>query len=721
MNRIVVFFYTFFKTHKGVFYTLLISLFLVFGYFTSRISFQDDITKMIPDDASTSKYKSAIKDIRILDKIIVSFTADQPGMEDSLIAVADRFVADLNTQKQAQTLITEIRNEIDETRVAGVYELLYNNLPVYLSPEDYVRIDSITTDTAIKESIDRGYHKLISPASVVLKQFVLKDPLALSASALGKLQGMQAEENYELYNGHIFRKDRKTLVVFITPVHPPNKTGENGALIDLLNKEAQTFDTENIQVTYFGAAAVAVANARQIEADIRIIATTAMLVILAFLYLFYRSWSLPFLMISPILFGGVFSLAIIYFIKGSISAIAIGAGSVIIGIALDYSFHVFAHYQHTRSVKAVVNDIATPMLIGSISTVGAFFSLLYVHSEILSDFGLFAGLCLIGASLFALIFLPHLIESFVSATQLDKNDRVTKSKSFILKLIQIQPEKNKLFIGCIAALTLVFVYFSNDVSFDSDLSKINYMSDELRSAENALYENDTTAGKSIFMIFKGKTISEALYRNETALPVIDSLKQKQIIHRYAGISGLLPSDSIQLKRIAHWNAYWTPEKIARVKQSVSLHATALGFTPEAFTPFFDLLAKKYSVMNAGDKTFLQDVFLKDYIQQDSNGVAVLASMRVPQKTGSDVYSTFDAISGLTILDRQLFYNKFLVIVKDDFNQILMSSSMLVFLILLISYGIFIPVFEGSLEARAQRHSLTHIFRMLYNKQIRIVL
>jgi predicted exporter/SAM-dependent methyltransferase len=686
MNRIVVFFYEFFKTNKPVFYTVLISLFVAFGYFTSKISFQDDITKMIPDDASTNKYKTAIQDIRILDKIIVSFTTDQDGMEDSLIAAADRFVSDLNAQPQSHTWITEIRNEIDETRVAEVYELLYNNLPVYLSPSDYARIDSITTDSSIKESIDRGYHKLISPASLVLKQFVLKDPLAISSSALGKLQGMQAEENYELYNGHIFRKDKKTLVVFITPKYPPNKTRENGPLIDMLNKAAQTYSGATVNVNYFGAAAVAVANARQIEADIKIIATTAILVILVFLYLFYRSWSLPFLMMSPILFGGVFSLAMIYLIKGSISAIAIGAGSVIIGIALDYSFHVFAHYQHTRSIKAVVNDIATPMLIGSVSTVGAFFSLLYVHSEILSDFGLFAGLCLIGASLFALFFLPHLIEAFVSEKQLDKNEEVTKAKSFILKVIQVQPEKSKLFIGCIAVLTLIFVYFSNRVSFDSDLSKINYMSDELRAAENALYQNDTSAGKSVFLLFKGKTISEAIYRNETALPIIDSFKKQDIIHRYAGISGLLPSDSIQLKRIAAWNAYWTPEKIAQVQQSVAVHATALGFRPEAFTPFFELLSKKYAVMRAEDKTFMQHVFLKDYIQQDSNGVVVIASMRVPQTVDNKVYSTFDKIPGLTILDRQLFYNKFLVIIKDDFNQILMSTSILVFLILLISYG-----------------------------------
>ncbi len=685
MSRIVVFFYEFFKAKKALFYVVLLSLFLVFGYFASRITLQEDITKMIPDDKTTKDYKTAIQEIRILDKIIVSISADSAGMEDSLIACAEQFVQKVNDQPASASLISEVRFKIEEDRLAGVYNLLYNNLPVYLAPEDYKRIDSITTDSAIAESVQRGYHKLISPASFVLKEFVLKDPLSISASALGKLQGMQAEDSYELYNGCIFRKDRKTLVIFLTPTHPANKTGLNGPLIDLLNTARDSSEAQftTFNVDYFGAAAVAVSNARQIERDIKVIATAALVLILVFLYIFYRSWSLPILMLSPIAFGGIFSLSMVYFIQGSISAIAIGAGSVIIGIALDYSFHVFAHYKHTRSIHAVVNDIATPMMIGSISTVGAFFSLLYVHSDILSDFGLFAGLCLIGASLFSLLFLPHLIETF---NPVKASDDEHTAEPAIMKFIHIKPEMSKWFVIIVGILTAVFVYFSNRVSFDSDLSKINYMSEELKAAENKLYQNDTSAGKSIFMIFKGKTISDALYKNEEALVIIDSLKKKELVHRYAGISALLPSDSIQKQRIALWHAYWTPEKIARIEQSVSKHAVALGFKAEAFNPFFELLKKQYAPMNEEDKTFMKDVFLKDYIQSDSNGVAVLASMRLPLTVTSDIYKPFERVEGLTILDRQLFYNKFLLIVKDDFNQILLSSSLLVFAILLISYG-----------------------------------
>lgn len=689
MNRIVVAIYEFLKNRKGLFYSILISLFVVLGFFASRIALEKDITKMIPDDKSTIGYKSTIQNVRILDKIIVSFQADSSGMEDTLIAAAEKFVADLKSDSILNGLLSDIRYRVDDERIAGVTDLIYSNLPLYLSGSDYERIDSLTSEEGIKAGVDRSYHTLVSPSSIVLKQFVLKDPLSISTPAFMKFSSMQADESYELQNGYIFRKNKNTLVVFLTPTNASNKTDINGTLIDGLDQTITSTQAQfkHLEVDYFGAAAVAVANARQIEKDIKVISTLAIIIILGFLYFFYRSWSLPLLMITPIAFGGIFSLTIIYFIQGTISAIAIGAGSVIIGIALDYSFHVFAHYQHTRNIKTVVSDIAVPMMIGSISTVGAFFSLLFVHSDILSDFGLFAGLCLIGASLFALFFLPHLIEHFSGISKIDSGShKQNKAESFLLKWIERTPVTNKWFVTTIIVVTLVLGYFSNRVTFDSDLSTMNYMPETLKASEKKLYESDSNTGKAVFFIFKGATISEALYRNEEALILIDSLKGKGQIQSYAGISGLLPSDSVQLQRIATWKAYWTPEKVANVQQYISKYSGDHGFNKSAFQPFFESLSKDYTVMNTEHRAFLQEVFLQDYVQLDSNNVTVLASMRIPTTFLTENYNLFDRIEGLTILDRQLFYNKFLTIVKDDFNQILLSSSLFVFLILLISYG-----------------------------------
>ena len=95
-------------------------------------------------------------------------------------------------------------------------------------------------------------------------------------------------------------------------------------------------------------------------------------------------------MMLPVLFGGLFSLALIALSRGTISSIALGAGSIVLGIAVNYSLHFFSHYKHCGSVEQTISDLVSPMTIGSITTVGSFFSLMLLQSQILNDFGLFA-------------------------------------------------------------------------------------------------------------------------------------------------------------------------------------------------------------------------------------------------------------------------------------------------------------------------------------------
>jgi predicted RND superfamily exporter protein len=70
---------------------------------------------------------------------------------------------------------------------------------------------------------------------------------------------------------------------------------------------------------------------------------------------------------------------------------------------------VFNHYRHLPDIRQVIRDLAMPMTVGSLTTVGGFLCLQFVKSPMLQDVGLFAAFSLIGASLFSLIILPHLV------------------------------------------------------------------------------------------------------------------------------------------------------------------------------------------------------------------------------------------------------------------------------------------------------------------------
>lgn len=63
------------------------------------------------------------------------------------------------------------------------------------------------------------------------------------------------------------------------------------------------------------------------------------------------------------IFGAGFSLAVLFLIKGSVSGIAIGAGSIVLGIAINYSLHFYTHYRHTGSIIQNLKDLAEPMTV----------------------------------------------------------------------------------------------------------------------------------------------------------------------------------------------------------------------------------------------------------------------------------------------------------------------------------------------------------------------
>ena len=151
------------------------------------------------------------------------------------------------------------------------------------------------------------------------------------------------------------------------------------------------------------------------------------------------------------------------------------------GIALSYSIHMLAHQNHVSSVQQLIKEIAYPLTVGSFTTIGAFFSLLFTSSNLLRDFGLFASLALIGTTLFCLVYLPHFLKGQAHV----KQGAVLR---FIEKLNAYPYEKNKGLVGGILVLTIICLFTSQNVRFNEDMMSLNYEPAHLKQSENKLAE-----------------------------------------------------------------------------------------------------------------------------------------------------------------------------------------------------------------------------------------
>ncbi|MBS1935887.1 MAG: MMPL family transporter, partial [Bacteroidetes bacterium] len=455
---------------------------------------------------------------------------------------------------------------------------------------------------------------------------ISKDPVGISYLGLRKMQALQYDDNYELYNSYVITKDHKHLLLFIVPQYPPNNTGKNEKLlngIDALTDSLNKTGFKNIDAAYFGATAVSVGNALQLRKDSLYTQGITVFFLIFFIGFYFRKKRAPFIILVPVLFGALFSLAAIYFMKGIISVIALGAGSVVLGVAVNYSLHVFNHYRHTKNIHDVIKDLAMPLTVGSFTTIGGFLCLEFVESEMLKDLGLFAAFSLIGASLCSLIFLPHLI-----ASKKEQQKHIPRENSWIDKLASYRPEYNKYLVVVILILTVVFFYTAQNVGFENDLASMNYMPEKLKQAQAKLNTINAFSLQSVYLVSEGKNLDEALENNEKLSGKIEELKQKGIVKKYSGVSSLIISDSLQKIKIARWNDYWTPEKKSQLFSTLEKEGAELKFSASAFDNFKIWLNTDFGSGRVGQNANLRKSFLDDYITEKPGQSTVVTLVKV---------------------------------------------------------------------------------------------
>mgnify|MGYP000003266756 FL=1 len=412
MNKFFIALYDLFESRRALLYALLGVLVVAMASAALRLRFSENITGFFPD--GERKAAAAFSNLKIKDKIAVMINAGENAADktDEMMACADSLAARLN----ADTLFrryAEVEATFGSELADGMRSFLQGNLPLLLSEADYARMDTLVTPRGIAQAMEGNYRRLLSPVGGFIDEYIYDDPLGLSFGALGKLQELNIGGSYTLCDDYLFSKDMTTLLVFISPHYQSGDTGVGDRLIERIESALEGLNAEyaaaGITADYYGGPAVAAYNARQIKRDMMLTLNVAILIIVAFITLSFRNKFAVLLALIPVALGALFALAIMSLTCHTISSIAVGAGTVVMGIALSYSIHILCHANHCHDPRQIIRDLAYPLTIGSITTIGAFAGLLFTDSQLLRDFGLFASLTLVGTTLFSLVLLPHLI------------------------------------------------------------------------------------------------------------------------------------------------------------------------------------------------------------------------------------------------------------------------------------------------------------------------
>lgn len=479
MNRFFIGIYDWFCHHKIVGWASCVLLTVALVLSMLSLHYKEDISDFLPLDKENQTALNVYQDISGAGKIFaIISTKDTTDVDpQELVDGVEKFTT-IIAESDSLGYISNIVKQIDLDQVMEIGDEVYENIPYFLTEKDYARIDSLLASPEyIQRKIDEDKQLLLFPTSGVIVQNIARDPLDLFSPAINRLSNTGATINHDTYDGYILSPDGQKAIAILQSSFGANESENNSKLVGLLNNAANITMAENprLDVHVIGGPVIAVSNADRIKSDSVLAVAIAGILIISLLIYMFRSARNICLIIVSVAWGWLFAIGIIGLFYSSVSLIVIGISSVILGIAINYPLHLIDHLRERENRRAAMKEIISPLVVGNITTVGAFLCLVPLNASALHDLGLYASLLLVGTILFVLIFLPHLVK-----TRKPGSAKV-EAPALITRISSIKLENNKWAVRVILILIVIFGFFSLKTEFDSDMRNINYLTPEQKT------------------------------------------------------------------------------------------------------------------------------------------------------------------------------------------------------------------------------------------------
>ena len=667
---------------KALFTGLLLGLVMTLLVMMLSLSYNENIYDFLPLSGNEQKAINIYQDISGGQRIYTLFkTKDGKIDRDRLAEAVDTFAQKINSPSGSRH-INEITTQIDYDKYAGITDFIYQNMPIMLRDSDYLRMEKLlATPNYAKDQLANDVEMMLMPASGFFTSNIANDPLALFSPVLDQLQVQQSALSIDVDNGYIYINNNKYAVAMLASPYGAMESANNKLLVEFVDSVAKETmqSVPNVDVAITGAPVIAVGNADQIKSDSQWAISIAVTLILTLLVFAFRKVKNLLLIGVSIIFGWLFAMGIISVIRSDVSLIVIGIGSIIIGIAVNYPLHFIAHSDRGGSARDILKEMVAPLLIGNITTVGAFASLMPLDAPALRDLGIFAALMLIGTILFVLIFLPHLVK--VRA-------EVNEERLVFGKISSGSPERHRWLLWAIFLLTLVFGYYSLGTSFDTNMHHINYMTEqqqELLGDMNASVGlNDTV---NVYVVTEGADWNQALDERTKLSTLLEGLKQKGVLNSYSDATNLICSEAEQERRIERWNKFWEQHR-SEVTAMLQSNLSEYGFSNDAFDGFYQIITKDYTTHPFEYFEPVRSIFLNNSFSTNAGSCAVVD---IIDANGKDMMAIESALN--EELGQHGFSFDFVRMngavaskLSDNFNYIGFACGFIVFIFLWLSFG-----------------------------------
>ena len=710
MTKLFLTIYDYFRFHRAAMWLSMAFLFIITGFFASRIHLEEDLNKLMPESKNPDgTTKMAFADLRIKDKTYLLFH-DEKKNTDNMTAVCDEFVdsllamdgqdpnAEADAKNDSTHCIGDVFYNIPQDLMFDGVSFLTENLPAYIDTTAYSAFDTLLTAQHMQKQMHQNAEDIKTATASgdesgeMIASLVGMDPIGMRNVLQDKMGALMSASggSYQTINSHFFVPDSTVCIAFISPQFSATNTGQGSRLFENLNTLIAKFKKTHpdVEISYHGTPASGYNNSSTIKSDLTTTITGALILVLVVLFICMRNWNTIPLLMLPVIFGTLFGLSLMYFIKGQFSLLALGIGAIVLGVAMSYVLHILTHYKYVGDGRKVLEDETKPVLLGCITTIGSFMGLIFIKTDLLQDFGLFAAFAIIGTTVFGLVYLPHLLP-------MEQNKVNKKAFALIDRLNNYPFDRKKPLLALTLTLTLALtiVYIIKGTDFDADMSNLGYLAENTEHSEALLRDKTYTKDKSKYFAAEGKTMEEALENFSLLSAKLDSLQKLGLVKDYTHTNAIFVPLKDQQKRIDAWKAFWTPERISKAHSLVNSTASAAGLAPSTFDAFFELVEADYTPTPLYEEGIIPPGYQSTLMEQTAAGdYLCFTSVRCENdsiRSKNTPYNRIcDAIANepnMMVLDTYYYTTDGLENLNSDFNVLQWVSMAFVFVVLLLSF------------------------------------
>lgn len=415
-----------------------------------------------------------------------------------------------------------------------------NNDRAYFFNNRYLLSPAISevrfTVDGLRAAIGNSLEVLSGDAGLILKKLLPRDPTGETLQILEQFVGESQPNSID--GAWASRDGSRALLLAQTSAAGSDLDAQSAAINVITSVFSQLPErVSNTRVVMTGTGVFSVSSRGTIESEVRTLASASTVLVICFLLLVYRSFTLLSLGLLPVVSGALVGIAAVSLGFGNVHGLTLGFGTTLIGEAVDYSIYFFVQ----KSGEEMDGYFWRTIRLGVLTSITGFAALLFSGFPGLSQLGLYSICGLIAAVLVTRYILPLLMPNAIAIR--DLTDIGVILDLFVQRARALRWLLIPLLLGAATVIALHYGQIWNrQLSALSPVSKVDQQLDlELRS--------DIGAPDMRYLVtFTAKTEEDALQHAERLGVVMQGLVEKKVIGGFNSPAVVLPSVSSQLRR-----------------------------------------------------------------------------------------------------------------------------------------------------------------------------